>query len=408
MSEELKAYLKREPEIVFEWSDRETDAKGWLVINSLKGGAAGGGTRMRKGLTKSEVIDLAKTMEIKFNVCGPTIGGAKSGIDFDPSNPEKENVLKRWFAAIYPLLKNYYGTAGDLNVDEKKEVSPMLNQLGIIHPQEGVLQGHFNYPLQIKNEILKRLKQGCELPVQSELYSPKAGTENYTVIDLVTGYGVAESIKIYYQLYHKKNLKNKTAYIQGWGNVGAAAGWYLAKAGVKILIIQDKEGYIINPNGFTYDEVTNYMNGKIDNTLHDVNKTKGPLDLKILNDLKIEIFIPAAASKLVKKEMVDVLIEGGLELISCGANVPFHEEGIIFGSLTHEIDSRISLVPDFIANCGVARLFCYLMENEGGVDENSIFQDISKTIYNAIERIYTESPELVHITQKALSHSVYK
>ena len=50
-----------------EWKDPETEAEGWVVINSLRGGAAGGGTRMRKGLDKREVESLAKTMEVKFN-----------------------------------------------------------------------------------------------------------------------------------------------------------------------------------------------------------------------------------------------------------------------------------------------------------------------------------------------------
>ena len=85
----LEKYQKKSPEIVFEWQDSETDAVGWVVINSLRGGAAGGGTRMRKGLTRYEVLSLAKTMEVKFTVCGPPIGGAKSGINFDPLDPRK-------------------------------------------------------------------------------------------------------------------------------------------------------------------------------------------------------------------------------------------------------------------------------------------------------------------------------
>ena len=52
MKEMLKAYAKREPEIVFEWNDAETAAKGWVVINSLRGGAAGGGTRMHPRLDR--------------------------------------------------------------------------------------------------------------------------------------------------------------------------------------------------------------------------------------------------------------------------------------------------------------------------------------------------------------------
>ena len=115
MNDLLSKFENKPPEIVFEWRDQETEAEGWVVINSLRGGAAGGGTRMRKGLNKREVESLAKTMEVKFTISGPPIGGAKSGINFDPNDPRKEGVLKRWFAAVSPLLKFYYGTGGDLN-----------------------------------------------------------------------------------------------------------------------------------------------------------------------------------------------------------------------------------------------------------------------------------------------------
>ena len=91
----LSNFENKAPEIVFEWNDKETNAKGWLVINSLRGGAAAGGTRIRKGVSKEEVLALAKTMEIKFTVAGPSIGGGKSGINFDPKDPRKKEVLKR-------------------------------------------------------------------------------------------------------------------------------------------------------------------------------------------------------------------------------------------------------------------------------------------------------------------------
>ena len=76
---------------------------------------------MRIGLNKFEVVSLAKTMEVKFTVAGPAIGGAKSGINFDPNDPRKKGVLKRWYAAIKHFIRNYYGTGGDLNVDEIHE-----------------------------------------------------------------------------------------------------------------------------------------------------------------------------------------------------------------------------------------------------------------------------------------------
>ena len=37
----LKKFENKSPEIVFEWRDAETEAEGWVVINSLRGGAAG-------------------------------------------------------------------------------------------------------------------------------------------------------------------------------------------------------------------------------------------------------------------------------------------------------------------------------------------------------------------------------
>ena len=45
MEDLLKKFEDKEPEVIFQWEDSQTDAKGWLVINSLRGGASAGGTR---------------------------------------------------------------------------------------------------------------------------------------------------------------------------------------------------------------------------------------------------------------------------------------------------------------------------------------------------------------------------
>ena len=160
MKDLLAKFENKTPEVVFEWSDSETEARGWVVINSLRGGAAGGGTRMRVGLDKREVESLAKTMEVKFTVAGPPIGGAKSGINFDPRDPRKDGVLKRWYKAVYPLLKNYYGTGGDLNVDEVHEVIPITESYGLWHPQEGIVNGHFKPDTASHLKKVKQLRQG--------------------------------------------------------------------------------------------------------------------------------------------------------------------------------------------------------------------------------------------------------
>jgi glutamate dehydrogenase/leucine dehydrogenase len=249
----LEKFENKRPEIVFEWKDAETEAEGWVVINSLRGGAAGGGTRMRIGLDKREVESLAKTMEVKFTVAGPAIGGAKSGINFDPKDPRKEGVLRRWYAAVTPLLKHYYGTGGDLNVDEIHEVIPMTEDCGVWHPQEGVFNGHFQPREAQKINRIGQLRYGVLKVIEDETFSPDV-TKKLVIADMITGYGVAQSIHHYYSIWGG-NLIGKKVIVQGWGNVGSAAAYYLAQEGAKIIGIIDRVGGLINEDGFTFEEI---------------------------------------------------------------------------------------------------------------------------------------------------------
>ncbi len=249
MKELLEKFENKHPEIVFQWQDAETEAKGWVVINSLRGGAAGGGTRMRLGLDQHEVTSLAKTMEVKFTVSGPPIGGAKSGINFDPNDPRKAGVLKRWYEAVTPLLKHYYGTGGDLNVDEIHEVIPITEDCGVWHPQEGVFNGHFQPREAQKINRIGQLRQGVLKAIEDPTYSPDVN-KKYVVADMITGFGVAESVKHYYDIYGGK-LKDKRVIVQGWGNVGSAGAYYLAQEGAKIVGIIDRVGGLINADGFS-------------------------------------------------------------------------------------------------------------------------------------------------------------
>ena len=384
MKDLLQKFETKRPEIVFEWKDSETEAEGWVVINSLRGGAAGGGTRMRKGLDKREVESLAKTMEVKFTVSGPPIGGAKSGINFDPNDPRKEGVLHRWYLAVMPLLKYYYGTGGDLNVDEIHEVIPHTEDVGIWHPQEGVFTGHFKPTEPQKVNRIGQLRQGVVKVIEDKKFTPSL-EKKYTVADMCTGYGVAQAVRHYYELWGGE-LKGKRAIVQGWGNVGAAAGFYLSQMGVKVVGILTREGGLINQSGFTHEEICKLVIDREGNRL----VTPELLSFEIVNqkiwDLEFEIFIPAAASRLVTKQQVDKMISSGVEVFSCGANVPFADPEIFFGPTGLDADEKISIVPDFIANCGMARVFAYFMETEASMEDTAIFNDISHTIRKALEK----------------------
>jgi len=400
MKELLHTFENKRPEIVFEWKDAETEAEGWVVINSLRGGAAGGGTRMRAGLDKREVESLAKTMEVKFTVAGPAIGGAKSGINFDPKDPRKEGVLRRWYAAVTPLLKHYYGTGGDLNVDEIHEVIPITEDCGVWHPQEGVFNGHFQPREAQKIHRIGQLRQGVLKVIEDETYSPDV-TRKYVVADMITGFGVAKSVAHYYDIWGG-SVAGKRVIVQGWGNVGSAGAYYLAQAGAKVVGIIDRVGGLINENGFTLEEIRELFLTKNGNELAAPNMLPFDEVNDKIWDLKAEVFIPCAASRLITQEQVERMIHGGMEVIAAGANVPFADKEIFFGPIADFADNKLSIIPDFISNCGMARVFAYLMSNDlKNLSDEGIFEDTSGIIRDALAKTHAKNTSKTGIAKTA-------
>lgn len=406
MKELLTRFENKAPEIVFEWHDAQTPAKGWVVINSLRGGAAGGGTRMRKGLDRREVESLAKTMEVKFAVSGPAIGGAKSGIDFDPADPRKDGVLRRWYQAVMPLLKTYYGTGGDLNVDEIHEVIPITESYGLWHPQEGVVNGHFQPSESERIQKVGQLRMGIKKVVEDPRYTPEySQTRKYVVADLITGWGVAESVLHYYRLYGGK-VAGKRVIVQGWGNVGSTAAYYLAQAGARVVGIIDREGGLLNAEGFSFEQIRTLFLNKKGNQL----AADGMVPFDEINravwSIGAEVFLPCAGSRLVTQPQVEQLIKGGLEVVSSGANVPFADREIFYGPIYEHADSEVAVIPDFIANCGMARAFAFLMQGNVEISDEAIFGDVSATIAAALERCHARSSAHTGIARTAFENAL--
>lgn len=400
MEKLLKRFEDKKPEVVFEWKDELTDAEGWIVINSLRGGAAAGGTRMRIGVTKDEVLALAKTMEVKFTVAGPPIGGGKSGINFDPRDPRKKEVLQRWYAAAKPLLKTYYGTGGDMNVDEVHEVIPICKENDILFPLEGIVRGHHKKKEDDTMKIINQLSEGVPLIVRKEELTPDPN-KDYSVGDLITGYGVSEAIVHYYNIYGGE-LKGKRVIIQGWGNVAGSAAYYLSQEGAIVVGIIDKVGGVINSDGFSFDEIKSLLNNRTSNFLASENMMRFKEVNEKIWSVGAEIFVPAAASRLLSQNQLDQMVENRLEVISSGANVPFADKEIFFGPISKSADERVSVIPDFIANCGMARVFAYLMGDNIEMTETAIFSDTSNRIKNALQNSYNLNKSKQNISKTSM------
>ncbi len=367
------------PEIIFEWKDKESDAVGYLVINSLRGEASGGGTRIHENVSIEEITALAKTMEIKFALSGPSIGGAKSGIKMNPNHPQKYLILERWYKAIRPFLSQNYGTGSDLNTDIHK-INDVLSNLGIRHSQEAIIKNmHQSDQNRMKNGF-----QAMQL-LQSEMELKNGIKIKFS--ELVTGFGVAESIQAYFKSANQ-TLKGKTVFIQGAGNVGASTAYFLEKQGAKILAIQDKDAGIVREGGLSEEEILNILEKR---AVYQV--IKGTLSnedfLEVIRKKAVDIFVPAAASHVVCQYLVKEMIKNGLQLVACGANNPFKETSYCYGDCSRYIDQEIVLLPDFLANMGMARAFYKLGSAKTPLlSFQDVMNDISTQINQYVSRAY--------------------
>jgi glutamate dehydrogenase/leucine dehydrogenase len=377
-------YLRRPPLLTLEWADSETSARGWLVINSLRGGAAGGGTRMRAGLTRREVNYLAKVMELKFSFSGPPIGGAKSGIDFDPSDPRRPDVLQRWFHAIAPHLRHCYGTGGDLNVDELLDVIPGCAQIGVSHPQEGVVRGHLRPSGSGIPLVLRSLDRGVRAPVEGALGI--AGVP-LSVADLVTGYGLACSIIRTYE-GQGRSVRGARVTLEGFGAVGGPCALYLARAGAAVVGIADRDKVLLEPRGLGADEVEALLRAREDKLLprHD-SRCVGAGDRGRFWQVPSDIFVSAACSETLDEGALERLQRQGVGTIACGANQPFRETKLGATRVQRLADRSFTVIPDVIANCGMARAFSYLMRHTEDAGPDPLFHAVDQTITTALRDI---------------------
>lgn len=401
------SHFNRSPSIVVEWHDDRTNACGWLCIDELRGNAAGGGTRMRVGGTREEAVFLAKTMGVKFRVCGPDIGGGKSVINFDDKSADKRGVLERWYRHVGPYLRACYGTGGDVGVDEVSDATAAIERVvGLKHPQAGIIIGHYATDSEGSVTKIERMRHGVEARVVLEgCPGPRDGA--WMVADVATGVGVVRALERYYEK-RGRSLAGQRAIIEGFGAVGAFAAYYLARLGVKVVaastagpkgvrVASDPSGLdpvplvqAIFASSRTLPAAGHAAYGRSASV---VDAPTG----EALFAQPADIFIPAARSHTISTPQIAALQRAGVKVWSCGANNPFyydpaHTKGYSgwvqqMVELMRAADPQFAVIPDFVANSGMARTFAYLMERGSKPDAASIIADIRASMDRALDRL---------------------
>lgn len=361
--------MEPEPFLQVTWSDEQTGATGHLVIDRLLRGAASGGLRMRPGCTVEEVADLARAMTLKESlVYRPEdqyapFGGAKGGIDFDPAHPEAPAVLERFLRAVRPLLETYWSVGEDLGT-RQSDIDRAFENIGL---------------RSCVHAALPFVADGAEAGLDRISRASAVEVDGLGLGDTVGGYGVAQSVLAVLAEHHESPFE-QTAVLQGFGSMGGATARHLARAGIRVVAVADRDGVLANPAGL---DIERLLAGRSDSGIMD---RRAPADGDILLpseewlSVESDILVTAAASYAVhdgNHEQVRsrYLVEGANVSVLPGAEAALAARGVV-------------VVPDFAANFAANSWWWWTLFGDIGPEAGQAFAKIEKTMRDVTGEIF--------------------
>lgn len=354
--------MKRDPYLVIEWSDRKSDARGWLVVDSIADEKSAGGLRMSPTVNRTEVERLAQVMTYKYVAAEAVSGGAKAGIIYDCHKEDHLDVLRRFLEAMRPYTREGVTIGADLGTNPD-DIRAIKKELGI---EDRLAKSVRDNPERAKkaNEDLARLA--------------KETVDGLSMDRLVTGFGVAQAAD---QAWKKlKGTEGARVAIQGFGSVGGSCARYLQRMGYQVVAISDINGMYYNENGLDIQELLDARNllGEVD-----VNKMKNPCEVRNRDEwlaLDVDIIIPAAVEDVINKETAPTI---RASLIVEGANIPTTEEA---DAILHKM--KIHIVPDFIANQGSICYFTSIQNAKCEPTPEAVMERLSDVIRRGVDKTF--------------------
>jgi glutamate dehydrogenase (NAD(P)+) len=347
-----------EPRLRVIWTDPVTGRKGYAVIDRMVNGLAGGGTRMRPGVSLDEVERLARTMSYKngaFNLPG---GGAKGGLDIDPHDPQARGMLSRYVRAMRPLYRSGWGTAEDLGVTQEL-LSEVFAEQGVGMTVQAMLDRSGD-----SKAAGRRVSQGLAIQV-----------EGIGLADCIGGYGVAEAAAACVD--HKGwNMREMRAVVQGFGSMGGSSARYLAKLGAKVVGVVDANGAVTNPEGLDVERLLRSRStlGEIDRSALRSGDRESPGDRWL--DIDADIIVPAAVA--------DVITAGNAaqvkaRLVVEAANIPTTDDAqrLLF-------ERGVVVIPDYVANGGANAWWWWTLLGVIEADAHQAFTHVSKVMRETV------------------------
>ncbi len=347
------------------WTDEVTGKRGYLVIDRLVRGAASGGLRMRDGCTMDEVRDLARGMTLKEAVVYAPgdnyvpFGGGKGGIDCSPYHPDARGVMKRYLAAMKPLIERYWSTGEDFGV-RQDVLDAVAAEVGLRSTIEAALA-----LLPDPEMALARVKAAFAVHVDGVGLGDLAGGYGVTTAALTAG--------------ARLGLVNPTAFVQGFGSMGGATARFLARAGVPVVGICDAQGVVASADGLDVERLlrTRDAYGCMDRS----RLRSGDVALPVSEWLSVpaDILVPAAMSYVITGDnaaavQAKLVVEAANVPTTAAAEAASHARGV-------------TVVPDFVANVATNAWWWWTMFDDIAPDADSAFNKISATLRGLVDEM---------------------
>ena len=351
------------PILSIHYRDPDDGWEGFLVIDRLVNGCAIGGCRMSESVSMTETMRLARGMTRKNTMLGVDIGGAKTGIRFDPSSPRRRQVMERFFQHIRPIAETMYAFGPDMNTTSK-ELDEVAAAVGLDWRLGAVAAGVRGY------EPRERYLSGLALPLGP-----------FSIGDGRTGYGAAVTAMRATEFLGLSGPLQVS--VQGFGVVGSAAAWTLAERGHRVTCVADAGGAYSAPDGLDIERLMAARGGPparlIQASALPAGVAVGVSDDAVYHDCDILILasIPDVITMAnVERVKARIVVEAANIAVSPAAADALHRRGAV-------------VIPDYIAS-GSAVLLA------AGLIKGWLSHDCAKTLLGQL------ADKLSSVTERAL------
>lgn len=329
-------------------------------------GCGKGGTRIKEGLSLDDVKRLARSMAEKNAAAGLPLGGAKSGLNLDPNDPDYEKKYRRFAKLCEPYLYENGGIFGGFGYDIGGK--PPYNALWACDELGNM-----------------RCFTGKPIDMGGTDYDKEG----------IAGLGVAVAAKTAIEHY-QQNIIDISFAVQGIGAMGGAVVRYFSEYGGKLKYLSDylyggTWGFKDGASQELLDAITIHDRAAIERLLSQEGvKLSSDCDQVLYQD--VDVLFPCA--------LEDVLHQGNAanvraKYIAEGANNPTSDEA---HKILHE--KHIVVIPDIIANPGgIIAAYVELTSNVSVEDNIKSQAKVREAKNYTIEKVSKNTKELLDLKE---------